>query len=290
MWKFIKGAIKFTFYVSLTLLLIFFPIFFLFDKYFHISPPVTLNLPANVEVHADKSVGSGVVYLNQDKAFVWTCAHVVANNINTVVCIDFHKNKLTGTQTKKPLNILVKLFNNDFEEYGEVKVWAKIVRYSYNDDIALLELSRNHVFHKGVDFPKCPNYKVYPGTKIFHIGSMSGEIGHKSMVEGIHGMSGLKLEDHKKYDRLGMNIQSGSSGGGVFEVNTGLCIGIVARSQDEVSKNQAYMIGWTRMVEFAKRLDCMWALDHRRSVPEDYLDVFSDDVLELPDTILKHLK
>lgn len=285
--KAMRGVVKSTFYIILLLSLIIGPSYYFYQQTTHLNIPISLNLSTTVQVHTEPgSTGTGIVFINEDKIFVWTCAHVIADSVVCCVKVNLNNGKAEYHCHVKAVQVGLKLFNEDDEEYGEIRVWAKIIRFSTNDDLALLELPKNTLFKNSVKFPLKYTYKMEPGSRIFHIGCMRGDLGHKSISEGIHGLNGLQLEDNNFYCRLGLGIQPGSSGGGVFDLN-GTCIGIAARSLDRTSFNQCFMIGFARMAQFAQRLDCEWAINNRIKVPTDYLDKITDDKALIPHDFLK---
>lgn len=267
-------------------------LFFLINNFLYINKPLNINSAATVLISADCAegtmVGSGVVFRNGDRTFVWTCAHVVSKSVDMSLKINVVNKTANTVFTKTPVGVYSKLFA-DNQECGHVLAWADIVRYSWADDLAILEVRDPKIFQNSVAFPRNLRYTPKTGTKIFHVGNMHGDGGFHSVVEGLYGKQGIVLDD-KIYDRMGMAVQHGSSGGGVFENWDGTCIGIMARILDEKTQHQSYIVPYRRMRSFAERLDCEWALDNRITVPDCYLNDFSDDLIELPLGFIKSLK
>lgn len=261
-------------------------------NYFHLYQPIHSYLPSSVSIYAKgsegASTGSGVVFINNNKTFVWTCKHVIDTAITQELNIDIAKQTTEYKFELGKVQAITKLHNENMDEAGYIYVHAKIIRFSTQDDLALLELSHNGIFKETVRFPTNPKYTPQIGFKVYHVGSMGGLSGHHAMAEGHQGQQGVQLQDCKM-DRIALNIQQGSSGGGVFEYWSGRCIGLAARSMDDKSFNQCYIIPWRHMHAFASRLDCHWALNSNISVPDNYLENLTEDKLVIDPQIIKIL-
>ncbi len=254
-------------------------VFFLCNHFLYLNSPISTNMNACVLIGAEGASGSGVVFRNGERVFIWTCQHVIASNIHHSVKIDMQKKKLDYDRFTTRVHIKSKIFNADLAESGYINIWADVLRFSAEDDLAVLEVLEPRVFKQSVEFPR--NKKFIPGigTQVFHIGSMLGWHGFNGCSDGIMGLPGIDIDESGKvYDKVQCSFHFGSSGGGVFEATSGQCIGLVARSNDRTAMTQGYIIPYRRMVEFAQRLDCTWALsDHE--VPECYKDRLTDDAL-----------
>src|ERR1022692_4966667 len=128
--------------------------FFLLDHFLYINKPLNANLQASVTIETGKASGSGVVFLNKDKAFVWTCQHVISDLIEPEVQFNFLDRSITTKVELGWAKIKAKLFNDKLDECGYVSVWAKIIRFSQADDLALLELSEPKIWQNSVEFPQ----------------------------------------------------------------------------------------------------------------------------------------
>jgi hypothetical protein len=249
-------------------------------------------MSSSVSIHAanDKtsSSGSGIIFINGNKTFVWTCKHVVDPAITESLHIDIFKKKAKYSFETEKVKVIGKLHGEDMDEAGYFYINAKIIRFSSQDDLALLELCHTGIFKRSVSFPSNPKYIPKIGSKLFHIGSMGGIPGHHCIEEGMQGQPGVELQD-VNMDRVALNIRSGSSGGGTFEFWSGNCIGLVARSMTKDQGSQVYIVPWRKMHEFATRLDCVWALTNDE-VPDNYLDNMTDDKLWINPNIIKMLQ
>ena len=254
--------------------------FFLLNHFLYLNKPLNVNLQSSVTIESDNGSGSGVVFLNKNKAFVWTCAHVVSGEVIPQVQFDYKNRSITTNVEVGWLKIKAKLFNDVLDECGFVSIWAKPIRYSEKDDLALLELSDYRIWKNSVEFPQNHKYIPVLGSRIFHIGSMKGFRGFGGTSDGIYGIPGIGLDkDGVIYDKISLNFNFGSSGGGVFESSDAKCIGLIARTHDQ-TMHQGYIVPVRRMWNFAERLDCTWALDNSITIPSNYHDKFSDDKLE----------
>lgn len=265
---------------------------FLLGLYFmHLEKPVALNMSSSVHVFSPKGggggmYGSGVVFINQNKTFVWTCGHVVANNAGFNPSINFQTHKVLFGLQPSDVEVHTKLFNKNFQESGLISVKARIIRYSYKDDLALLELNNTQIFQNSVVFPNTSSYAPNPGSKVFHIGSMGGPDGFGSVSEGIYGLRGIDRFG-QFLDRVGMGLEGGSSGGGVFESNSGRCVGLMAQ---KINVAQGYIIPFREMFKYCQRVDCVWAMDPTIEVPSDYRKILTDDTSIIPAHVLKILE
>lgn len=257
------------------------------NNFIHINKPLQLALNHNVLIHSAPYYGSGVVFKNGNHTFVWTCAHVISNNAYAELVYVPQTNKYKIERRVNSVIARAKMFNDTPEEICSVSFTAKIIRFSSDDDLALLELVQNDCFQTSVQFPTNPNYTPFPGMKIFHVGNFSGPPGEYSVSEGIHGITGLNLGDGKCYDRISTLIEPGSSGGAVYEAYSGRCIGLVARTTSMHYCHQGLIVPYRRMIDFTRRLDCEWAVNKFISVPDDYLTILTDDLWTIPPEIIK---
>ncbi len=271
---------------------------FILNNFVYIHKSLTVATESTVLVISPtkdgESHGTGVIFNTKTedgcpKAFIWTCFHVVAGQVSVETEFDASTNKTKlGMKVKNP-KILTKLFNQDPSEIGELTLTAKIVRFSEADDLAILEIEPGFFKHT-VDFPRLSGYIPLIGTKIFHVGNFGGACGEKSVCEGITGIRGLDLDNNGKcYDRVGLSLEPGASGGGVFEASTGVCIGLMARRIHETNVTQGLIIPFRSMEKFSDRLNCRWALNRSVRVPENYLNELSDDKWVVPEAVVNIL-
>ena len=265
---------------------------FILNNFVYIDKPLQVAINATPLIKSESGgQGSGVIFINGDHTFLWTCHHVVTSNIELNLHYDVKIKKYETTVKLLPIKVSAKLFSNEPREVGEVYLWAKVIRYSAKDDVALLELPHGY-FRQSVMFPNKRDYSPLVGMKLFHCGNFNGTDGEKSVSSGICGVLGLDIDtDGITYDRVGLNLQPGSSGGGVFE-DSGYCIGLMARTTCTNAKhcNQGLIVPVRRLQEIAQRLECEWALNSSVVIPPNYLDITSHDHVELPEEVLETLR
>ncbi len=218
------------------------------------------GLKTSVTVIASDGQGSGIVFRNGSDIFVWTAAHVVSHSVNN---------------NYSDVEVLFELFDtNHNRKIGYDVSYARIIKYSAEDDIALLHLYRKDFNVVSATFL---NEACVPsvGSKIFHIGSIGGKVGHNSYVEGvvscpghIRGCSDNCLCQTRIWDLMSFCGYFGSSGGGVFNYNSGECIGIVSKCMTGETFNHILIVPTRRIWEFAHRENCEWAMSRSYDVPE----------------------
>lgn len=211
--------------------------------------------------------------------FVWTAAHVVDNLREVRSVID----PKTGTRRQvvefRDAQIVQELRENG-RRVGEVKMDAKVVRYSDADDghdLALLLVRKNNFvdvdteFYLGEEIPAI-------GTQLYHVGSLLGQVGSNSMTSGIYSQQGRVLQlgtgDGTVFDQTTATAFPGSSGGGVFfsghhanekdAKNKGKYVGMLVRGAGEGFN---LIVPVRRMREWAEDVDIVWALDPKADTP-----------------------
>jgi trypsin-like peptidase len=218
--------------------------------------------------------GSGTLVTRKigDKTvtFVWTAAHVVDNlrkvrpfvdpvTGGTRVAIEFEDAKI------------VQEFRQNGRRIGELKMDAKIIRYSdaeNGEDLALLQVRKTDfvpetttaIFYLGKDIPPL-------GTELYHVGSLLGQVGSNSLTTGVISQHGRVLAlgaNGVVFDQTTATAFPGSSGGGVYHKKDGTYVGMVVRGAGEGFN---LIVPVRRMQEWAKRTKVEWALDPSVPVP-----------------------
>ncbi len=199
--------------------------------------PLTEKLgEISVTIKTGRGEGSGTLFVRKDgndtTAYVWTAAHVVSSLRSVRDVIDTK----TGTSRKivefKDANIVQEL-NQDGRRIGEIKMDAEIIRYSdaeQGEDLALLRVRKKNFVpaEQTTDFyleDKIP----LPGTELFHVGSLLGQVGANSLTSGIVSQTGRVISfgaNSVIFDQTTVTAFPGSSGGGVFLKDSGLYMGI----------------------------------------------------------------
>lgn len=216
--------------------------------------------------------GSGVIMtrkneINENVNYVWTAAHVVSNLRHEKSVVD---GKSGGNKTVVEFDdaLVVKAINEDGRMVGKIEFFAEVVRYSAEEDFALLRLRKKDLVKSTVVFylesnagkPVIPPIR----TKLLHVGSLLGQLGSNSMTEGIMSQHG-RLVDKKVFDQTTVTAFPGSSGGGVY-LEDGRLVGLVLRGAGETFN----LIGPVRrMHDWSKRANVEWAIDAKVKMPNE---------------------
>lgn len=218
----------------------------------------------SVTIKADNSEGSGVVKTREigGKAvnFVWTAAHVVDGLRQTEEVID----PKTGTRRTKITfkdAAVVKELIEDGRRVGELKMDATVIRYSKDEDLALLRIRKQNFVKPSVVFyldEKIPTV----GTDLYHVGSLLGQMGSNSLTSGIVSQIGRTI-DKSEYDQSTCTAFPGSSGGGVY-LRDGRYVGMLVRGAGEGFN---LLTPVRRMLKWAKSAGVEWAIDDKAKAP-----------------------
>jgi len=208
-----------------------------------------------------KSEGSGVLItrkIGKDTVtFVWTCAHVVDNlrSVRTVI-EDGNPKKLVEFGDVQIIKELIE----GGRRVGEIKMDAVVIKYSDADDGEDLALLMVRALDYGKDSAKFYLNKDEPiipiGTRLFHVGSLLGQMGSNSMTSGIISQVG-RIHGKVEFDQTTVTAFPGSSGGGVY-LQTGEYVGMIVRGAGEGFN---LMVPVRRIERWAKEHRIMWALD-----------------------------
>ena len=211
--------------------------------------------------------------------FVWTAAHVVENLRTERTVVD----PKTGTNRQivefRDAQIVQEL-KEDGRRVGEIKMDAKVIRFSSaedGEDLALLMVRKQGFVAVSANFYLGDNIPPI-GTNLFHVGSLLGQVGANSMTTGI-------MSQHGRVLQLGAGAGTvfyqtpctpfpGSSGGGVFlsgihnnedwSQNKGQYIGMLVRGAGEGFN---LIVPIRRIKEWSKRVGAQWALDVSLEAP-----------------------
>ena len=223
--------------------------------------------------------GSGTLFTREvepgiHKSYVWTAGHVVDDLRTTRNVID----KDTGTE-----RIIVgfkdcQIYQETIQDGRKVKqeyLDCKIICFSNcetGDDQAVLEVRmRNYTtetttFYLGDEIPGI-------GTELIHVGSLLGDIGSCSFTTGVTSQVGrlLALDDNYAeavYDQTSAVSFPGSSGGGVFNQETGQYVGMLTAGIRD-AQGFAWYVPVRRQRAWAKTVNMEWAMDATVSMPSD---------------------
>ena len=218
-----------------------------------------------------KSEGSGVLItrkIGKDTVtFVWTCAHVVDNlrSVRTVIENGNPKKLVEFGDVQ-----IIKELIEGGRRVGEIKMDAVVIKYSDADDGEDLALLMVRALDYGKDSAKFYLNKDEPiipiGTRLFHVGSLLGQMGSNSMTSGIISQVG-RIHGKVEFDQTTVTAFPGSSGGGVY-LQTGEYVGMIVRGAGEGFN---LMVPVRRIERWAKEHGIMWALDpsiKSPSIPE----------------------
>jgi S1-C subfamily serine protease len=214
-----------------------------------------------------KSEGSGVLItreINGEKVtFVWTCGHVVDNLRNV-------RNIIEDGQPKKVVEFddvqIIKELVEAGRRVGEIKMDATVIKYSDADDgedLALLMVRARDYGKDNANFYLNKEEPIIPiGTRLFHVGSLLGQMGANSMTSGIVAQVG-RIHGKVEFDQTTVTAFPGSSGGGVY-LQTGEYVGMVVRGAGEGFN---LVVPVRRIERWAKKHKIMWALDPSIKTP-----------------------
>ena len=218
-------------------------------------------LAPSVTVSAGSGTGSGVIFTRGDRCFVLTAGHVVAPLREVVTKLE------AGIEKKyekfKDASVVVVLYEKD-RKVGKVEMDAEILAYSSTDDgedLALLEV-RKKAFIKETAVFHLEDSAVSIGTRLYHCGSLQGEMGSNSLTNGIVSRVG-RLYNGKLYDQSSVTAFPGSSGGGVF-TEDGVYVGMITRGAGETFN---LFIPSRRIVEWLKTTNLLWVVDPKLAIP-----------------------
>lgn len=244
------------------------------------ADPLVQNLQdISVTIKSGEGQGSGVIFTrkvgNDNVSYVWTAAHVVDNlrSVRTVVVNGSPRQVVEFKDAQ-----IVQEFRQDGRRIGEIKMEARVVRYSDADlgeDLALLEVRKRNftpvtaVFYKEAAIPPI-------GTELYHVGSLKGQFGANSLTTGIVSQHGrvLNLGNHDVvFDQTTVTAFPGSSGGGVFLKKDGRYIGMLVRGSGEQFN---FIVPMRRLREWAQSAKVEWAIDPSIAMPS------ADELKKLP--------
>lgn len=179
----------------------------------------------SVTIRAGSSQGSGSLFTRKvdgdTVTFVWTAGHVVDGLRKTRTVID-PKSGTPRIVIEFDDAHIVKEFTESGRRVGEVKMSARIVKYSDADsgeDLALLMVRKKNYtpdnvsvkFYLDKDIPAI-------GTDLYHVGSLLGQVGSNSLTTGVVSQHGRVLNFGASdviFDQTTVTAFPGSSGGGV---------------------------------------------------------------------------
>jgi S1-C subfamily serine protease len=221
--------------------------------------------------------GSGTLFTREVepgvyKSFVWTAGHVIADLRYERSVID----KKTGSK-----RIVVgfkdcQIYKETIQDGRKVEqryLDCRVVCFSNSetgDDQGLLEVRlRNYTqetttFYLGDTIPGI-------GTELIHMGSFLGDIGSCSFTTGVTSQVGRLLAlapmySEAVYDQTSAVSFPGSSGGGVFNQETGQYIGMLTAGIRD-AQGFAWYVPVRRQLDWARSMNLEWAMDATVPMP-----------------------
>lgn len=211
----------------------------------------------------NRKVGSDVV------SYVWTAAHVVDNlrKVRSVVINGSPKVVIEFDDAQ-----IVQEFKQDGRRIGELKMEARIIRYSdaeQGEDLALLQIrKKNFVPYETSTRFFLKDEIPQIGTPLCHVGSLLGQVGANSYTEGVVSQIGRVLDlgaNGVVFDQTTVTAFPGSSGGGVYS-HDGVYVGMLVRGAGEQFN---FIVPVRRMKAWAKNAGVDWAMDDKVAMPSD---------------------
>jgi len=219
--------------------------------------------------------GSGTLFTREVKpdvfkSYVWTAGHVVDDLRTTRKVIrDGTEKTIIGFKDCQIYQETIQDGRKVKQEYLDCKVIC-FSNSDTGDDQAVLEVRmRNYTresttFYLGDEIPGI-------GTELIHVGSLLGDIGSSSFTTGVTSQVGrlLALDGayaEVVYDQTSAVSFPGSSGGGVFNQETGQYIGMLTAGIRD-AQGFAWYVPVRRQLEWAESVNMVWAMDATVPMP-----------------------
>jgi S1-C subfamily serine protease len=227
----------------------------------------------SVTIKSGEGQGSGTIFNrkvgNDVVSYVWTAAHVVDNlrKVRSVVVNGSPKVVVEFDDAQ-----IVQEFKQDGRRIGELKMEARVVRYSdaeQGEDLALLQVRKKNFvpYETSAKFYLAEEIPAI-GTPLCHVGSLLGQVGANSYTEGVVSQIGRVLDlgaNGVVFDQTTVTAFPGSSGGGVYS-RDGIYVGMLVRGAGEQFN---LIVPIRRMKTWAKAAEVEWALDDKIKMPSD---------------------
>lgn len=220
--------------------------------------------------------GSGTLFTREVspdvyKSFVWTAAHVVDDLRRTREVIDANGIKRTVVEFDD-CQIYQELIQ-DGRKVQQTFNEVKLICYSNaetGEDQALLEVRLRNYTQRTATFyldDEIPGI----GTELIHIGSLLGDLGSCSFTTGVTSQVGRLLavtRDSKEavFDQTSAVAFPGSSGGGVYVMETGEYVGMLTAGIRDAQGFHWY-VPVRRMRSWAQKMNVEWAMDASIPMP-----------------------
>lgn len=224
---------------------------------FGISLPEMLQT-VSVTIKSGTGTGSGVVVTRDGVNYIWTAAHVVADNRKVREVIDSASGTKRTIVEFEDVGVVQSLYEQG-RKVGQLEMLAEVLKYSdadHGEDLALLRIRKQNFIRDSAAFFLASEIPA-PGTDLLHVGSLLGQLGSNSVTDGIVSQTG-RLHESKVFDQTTVTAFPGSSGGGVFRKSDGLYVGMLVRGAGETFN---LMVPIRRIREWATKVGVLFALD-----------------------------
>lgn len=223
-------------------------------------------LAPSVTIKAGFAQGSGVIFTRDERCFVLTAGHVV-KGLRTV------KTRLKDGKDEKYVHFkdasIFVVQYQDNRKVGSSTIDCQVLAYSDADDgedLAMLEVRKRSFMTATARFADA-GYVAPIGTRVYHCGSLHGELGSSSLTDGIVSRLG-RVHEGKVYDQTSVSAVPGSSGGGVF-AEDGTYVGMITRGAGETFN---LMVPARRIREWLEAEELLWVVDPERQEPSPKKD------------------
>lgn len=244
------------------------------------------NVSVTISVEG-RGRGSGTLFTREVSpgkytSFVWTAGHVIEDLRTERKVIDVK----TGTEKTIIGFKDCQIYQETLQDGRKVEqryLDCKVICYSNcvtGDDQAVLEVRKRDYTKESTTFYL---EKEIPGigTELIHVGSLLGDIGSCSFTTGVTSQVGRLLalsdDDYERsgeprtyaevvYDQTSAVSFPGSSGGGVFNQETGEYMGMLTVGIRN-AQGFAWYVPVRRMHAWAKSMDMEWAMDASVEMP-----------------------
>ena len=218
----------------------------------------------SVTIKAGFSEGSGVLYVRDNQCFVWTAGHVIDGLRTTRKVVD-PKTGQQKTVVEFSDAKVVKTLIESGRTVGRYELDAQVMKYSdatHGEDLAILRVRAKNQFKSGVTFYDGDKPPAL-GTRLYHVGSLLGEVGSGSLTDGIVSQHG-RLIGKTIFDQTNATSFPGSSGGGIYLADKGPYVGMLVRGAGE---GFSLYVPVRRMRSWAKTAKVEWAMDPKVAMP-----------------------
>lgn len=254
-------------------------------------PAVNFMTDASVMIQSGEHIGSGVAFKNAKTTFVWTDAHVVKNSQTIKKLINLATGEM-GLSIGYADVEAIKVKTQEGRKIGEDRRFARIIRYSRREDIALLRVYEDSWLSSSTVFSQ-RKFVPQAGSDIWHIGSPTGPRGINSIFSGTLSFVGRLRNEYadddfsgRIYDQADVSAIGGCSGGGIYLKSNGQCIGLMTEFLHDKNKSPGMMCftPTRRLWEFSERNKCLWAMDTTVEVP-NRIETITDDNIEVVEAV-----